>query len=255
MSTVHEILAAAVFLIQIQGNQPVGTATGFFYLKDDAVYLITNRHVLRDEQKGHRPDTLRLRMHADPNDLAKNVDFDLPLYSKGVSLWFTHPIYPNPPIDIAVVTLDQARIKLGHFFRGLSKQNFLPDNLVIGPGEDVMAIGFPRGLSDSTHNLPILRNAMIASAYGVPFQGQPMFLIDANLHPGMSGSAVLTKPKNTWQTKEGATAILTGTPIYLLGVHSATLSSNLPTGVEPLGLGTVWYANLIEEIIATIPHT
>ncbi len=254
MGTVHEILAVAVVLIQIQSNKAVGRATGFFYLKDNTVYLVTNRHVVRDEQKGHRPDILRLRMHVDPNDLAKNVDFDVPLYSNGTPLWFAHPRFPNPRIDIAVVTLDQAVIKSGHFLNTLSKQNFLPENLVIGPGEDVMAIGFPRGLSDSMHNLPILRNAMIASAYGVSFEGQPMFLIDANPHRGMSGSAVLTKPKNTWQTKEGNTSFVTGTLMYLLGVHSATLSIKLSTGVEPLGLGTVWYANLIEEIIAAIPN-
>jgi hypothetical protein len=43
--------------------------------------------------------------------------------------------------------------------------------------------------------------------------------------------------------------MLTGSPTYVLGVHTATLSLNLPSGVEPLELGTVWYAKLIEEVI------
>jgi hypothetical protein len=36
-------------------------------------------------------------------------------------------------------------------------------------------------------------------------------------------------------------------------VHSSTLSVALPTGSEHLGLATVWYAALLEEIIAAIP--
>lgn len=115
-----------------------------------------------------------------------------------------------------------------------------------------MVIGFPRGVSDTVHNLPLIRNAIVASAYGVPFDGNPVFLIDANLHPGMSGSPALTKPKNIWQDNKGNTDILTGSPIYFLGVHSATLSVMLPSGQEPLGLGSVWYGRVIEEIIPGI---
>lgn len=253
MGEVHPIFATAVLLVQLQQGNPVGTASGFFYMRDETVYLVTNRHVVRDEAKNHRPDVLRLRMHQDPANLAKNVDFDVPLYKNGKARWFVHPSYPTPLIDIAVIKVDQQAIKADHFLKALSKENFLPENLILAPGEDVMAVGFPRGLSDTAHNLPILRDAMIASAYGVPFQGQPMFLIDGILHPGTSGSPVITRPKNTWQTKDGNTSIMTGTPMYLLGVHSATLSVTLPSGVEPLSLGAVWYAGLIEEIIDSLP--
>ena len=250
---IHEIFATVVLILQIQGGQPVGTATGFFYLKANEVYLVTNRHVVRDEKKEHRPNILRLRMHKSSDEIGPGIDFDVQLYKNHAPLWFVHPNYPNKKIDIAVVKIDQQAVKSGHFFKGLSSDNFLSDSLVISPGEDVMAIGFPRGLSDTYHNLPILRTAMISSAYGVHFQNQPMFLIDSNLHPGMSGSPVITRPKNTWQKKDGSTAIMTGTPMYFLGVHSATLGVSLSTGEEPLGLGTVWYAKLIEEIISAIP--
>lgn len=37
-------------------------------------YKVTNRHVVRNEQKGHQPHTLSFRMNVDPNNLAKNVD-------------------------------------------------------------------------------------------------------------------------------------------------------------------------------------
>jgi hypothetical protein len=38
------------------------------------------------------------------------------------------------------------------------------------------------------------------SAYPVPFQGNPHFLIDARLHKDTSGSQVITKLKNLMET-------------------------------------------------------
>lgn len=249
MGVINEILAVVILIIQIQSGQPVGTATGFFYVKNDIVYMVTNRHVVLDEEKGIKPDTLRVKLHEDPKDMTKNVDFDIPLYSNDSVKWHVHSDYKTKKIDVAVIEIDQRALRAGHFIKGLSSSNFLPKEYVIQPGEDVMVIGFPRGFSDSTHNLPLVRNAMISSAYGVDFQGSPFFLIDANLHPGMSGSPVITKPKNTWPDDKGNINILTGSPMYFLGVHSATIVLPLSSGKESLGLGTVWYGYLIEEII------
>ena len=69
----------------------------------------------------------------------------------------------------------------------------------------------------------------------------------------MSGSHVLTKPKNIWPDRAGNTNMLTGSPSYFLGVFSATLSLKVSaTQEEALGLGAVWYGKLIEEIIDSI---
>ena len=249
MGVINEILAVVILIIQIQSGQPVGTATGFFYARNDIVYMVTNRHVVLDEEKGIKPDTLRVKLHEDPKDMTKNVDFDIPLYTNDSVKWHVHSDYKTKKIDVAVIEIDQKSLKAGHFIKELSSSNFLPKEFVIQPGEDVMVIGFPRGFSDSTHNLPLVRNAMISSAYSVDFQGSPFFLIDANLHPGMSGSPVITKPKNTWPDDKGNINILTGSPMYFLGVHSATIVLPLSSGKESLGLGTVWYGYLIEEII------
>lgn len=249
MGTINEILAVVALILQIQNGQEVGTATGFFYIKNEVVYLVTNRHVVLDESKKIKPEILRVKLHTNPADISKNVDLDIPLYINGVTKWHVHNDYARRLIDIAVVEIDPKKLKTGYFFKALSASNFLPKKYVIQPGEDVMVIGFPRGLSDSKHNLPLVRNAMISSAYGIDFQGSPFFLVDANLHPGMSGSPVITKPKNAWPDDKGNIDFLTGSPMYFLGVHSATLGIILPTGEEPLGLGTVWYGYLIEEIV------
>lgn len=249
----NELLFVVAIVTMIQGGKPVGTATGFFYHKNDVLYFVTNRHVVRDEAKGLKPDVLRVKLHVDANDLTKNLDRDIPLYVNGRARWHVHPNYAKSPIDVSVIQLDRKALTAGTYLKALNASNFLPDKFLINPGEDIMVIGFPRGLSDSKHNLPLVRNALVSSAYGINFEEAPMFLVDANLHLGMSGSPVLTKPKNIWPDRQGNTNMLTGSPTYFLGVFSATLSVKVSaTQEEALGLGAVWYAKLIEDIIASI---
>jgi S1-C subfamily serine protease len=246
----NELLLVVSLVFQIQNGRPVGTATGFFYLKNETIYFVTNRHVVLDETKAIKPDALRIKVHTDSNDLTKNTDIDIPLYVGTAPRWHVHNDYSSKRIDIAVIELDQQRFKSGLLIKALNSTNFLAKDLKITTGEDVIVMGYPRGLSDSTHNLPIVRNATISSAYGIDFQGSPLFLVDANLYPGMSGSPVMTKPKDVWPDTQGGTRLFTGSPTFFLGVFSATLGVNLPTGQqEQLGLGAVWYGGLIEEII------
>lgn len=100
-----------------------------------------------------------------------------------------------------------------------------------------------------------------------------MFLIDGNLHQGMSGSPVMTKPRTLIPSTTGFT--VSNEPVTaFLGVFSATLSAVIPvkqtnkaaekkdeplkneekmaTKEEALGLGVIWYGDLIEEIIDSI---
>ncbi|MBN4054505.1 trypsin-like peptidase domain-containing protein [Nitrospira defluvii] len=248
-----ELFFVVSLVTMIQSGKPVGTATGFFYEKNDSLYFVTNRHVVVDESKGVKPDILRVRLHTNPDDLTKNADRDVPLYDKGKAKWHVHKEYASKAIDIAVIEIDAKALTSGTFIKVLSASNFLPAEFLINPGEDVMVIGFPRGLSDSLHNLPLTRSALISSAYGIDFEGRQMFLVDSNLHPGMSGSPVMTRPKNVWADKKGNTNLLTGSPTYFVGIFSATLSVNVTaTQQEALGLGAVWYARLIEEIIASM---
>ena len=147
--------------------------------------------------------------------------------------------------------IDKKQIEGKFFVKAWSSATFLPQHYVISPGDDVFVMGFPLGFHDTAHNLPVFRNAMIASAYGVPFQDSQLFLTDANLHPGTSGSPVITKPKNTWVDDKGNVSMVTGTTYYLLGVHSGTYSITTAAGQQiPLGLGAAWYVSLVDDIAA-----
>ena len=231
-------------ITSIQNGQQISIATGFFYARNEDIYLVTNRHVVLDNA---RPDTLRVRLHSDPNDMTRNTDFDIPLSSRQQVRWHDHPDYRANGIDIAVVEVDRQALENGHVFTTLSALHFLHQRFAVLPAEDVMIIGFPEGYSDRLHNLPVIRNAMISSVYGIDFDGEPYFLVDANLHCGMSGSPVITKPKSSWPTNEGIYRYTSGS-VYFLGVLSS--EALYPPGrPQPLGLGHVWYAHLIEEII------
>lgn len=51
-------------------------------------------------------------------------------------------------------------------------------------------VGFPNGLWDNAHNLPIYRRGITASHPEVDFRGKPELLLDIPCFPGSSGSPV-----------------------------------------------------------------
>ncbi len=52
-------------------------------------------------------------------------------------------------------------------------------------------VGFPLGFHDTLHHLPVVRQPVIASSFGLRFQGQGCFLTDARTHRGTSGAPVV----------------------------------------------------------------
>lgn len=63
-----KLIFAVVMIFQVNNNQVIGTATGFFYEYENKTYLITNRHVLEYSTKGNDPKIF-LKLHTDKEDL------------------------------------------------------------------------------------------------------------------------------------------------------------------------------------------
>jgi len=229
----------------------IGVATGFFYTLADRLYFITNRHVVINEDDDHFPDELRLRLHINPNDIRQNADYSVSLYDdKDKPLWLEHPI-GRSEIDVVAIPLNKDQVTSRFFVKAFSASDHIPPNVDVSIGEDVLVLGYPLGFYDCLHNLPIVRNTVMASVYPVPFEGKPIILIDSRLHAGTSGSPVLTKATNLIRYTDGSTAIVNRAASFLVGVHSATLDvrGRDPNSDEPLGLNLVWFASLIPEII------
>lgn len=251
----QNIVPSVSLVILVKTGVPNGTATGFFYKCGQKLFLVTNHHVCLGQSDASQPpllpELLRLRLHTHATDLTQNADYDVPLYAGTSQLWRNPPSCPTA--DIALIELDlhimTHQFRITHW----EANTLLPSNRIIHPGEDIFIMGYPHGFHDSVHNLPVFRNAMVASWFRIPFQGQPLFLTDANLHPGTSGSPVISKPKTAWVDANGNTNFVAGLNYHLLGVHSGTYShvQAWPPVNIPLGLGMAWYSELVEETAAS----
>jgi hypothetical protein len=153
------------------------------------LYLVTNRLVVRDEATCRQPDSIRLLLHKNANDLTVNETFIIPLYIDGIRQWREHPVY-GTNVDVAVITMTDSTMFQTHFIAAFSPDHILTTQETLPPGQSVLIIGFPLGFIDSVHNLPIIRQAVVASDFAHAFKGQPYFLTDARMHPG-----------NQWSTR------------------------------------------------------
>jgi len=219
-----------------EGRKQIGGGTGFFFRHDKQLFLITNRHVLINENTNFFPDKIVIRLNTNSSDLTQSTNQEYMLYDKITDSprW----IELSKDIDLVALPIDDPKECI---FAALGENNLPPKNLIMGLGEQVIVIGYPHGFYDEIHNLPIVRNASIASAYGVPFKNTPVFLIDSNLHPGTSGSPVITVPSNFSSSPDGGFEIHGDKKWYFLGVNSATFGE--------LRLNQIWYADLVLKLV------
>jgi len=217
-------------------------ATGFFYqhtvqqMKREA-YLITNRHVAIDEERSLYPNVFKILIHNSIDMLRSVREVEIPLYDENMNpLWYEHPHIKDA--DIVALNIDEY-IRAGDVIQYWSKDDFPSQGQIIAFGSRVSIIGYPLAFYDDVHNFPIARSGTIASPYGVAFKNQPYFLVDATLHEGTSGSPVII-PRSGVRPKV-KTVFHT-----LLGIHSGGWKVD---DIE-LGLGIVWYPDLIQEIVS-----
>ncbi len=242
-----ELFSVAFIRVLASGKAPsptiVGSATGFFYEEQGRTYLVTNRHVVIKEDTNFYPDTILLTVHTSSADIYACRDVPIPLYdSKTKPVWLEHPKSGD---KVDVVALDFTKHRLpSDVIVPWKSDRLLRSDMVLKAGQELSVIGYPLGFYDSVFNLPIVRDGALASAYPVPFRGQPFFLIDANLHPGTSGGPVVTKSSGIRHTKSGG-MMLGPDQVSLLGVNAGEYNQD---GIS-LGLHQVWYANIIEDII------
>lgn len=220
------------------GNHSLTNASGFFFERDDRLYLVTSRHVLIDEASNHMPDRIEIGLHMDAQNLTQTTVFSMLIYADGRAAWHQGRD-GGGEIDVAVLEIDRGALPEGAIVYAFS-----PDHL---PRFDAVPIdaalciaGFPLGFQDTVHQLPVLRHAAIASPFGVRFQGRGFFLTDARTHRGTSGAPVVMRDADPTE----ATRAL---PWVLLGVHSARMDmGNRDRSVdESLGLNCAWYADIL----------
>lgn len=157
----------------------------------------------------------------------------------GAPLWTRHP-----DRDIAVMQVSAPPA----FARAAIPLDWLVepaelDRWRIGPGDELLTLGFPRGYSANSAGFPIVRVGRIASWPLTPIERFPSFLLDFPVFPGNSGGPVFWTPT----ARRLPDAPPPDHP-FIAGV----LTSEVRPSDEPLGIGIVAHARYVREAIALL---
>ncbi|GBF50428.1 hypothetical protein LPTSP4_19530 [Leptospira ryugenii] len=213
------------------GSQELTKATGFFFVRENRLYLITARHVVLDELTEHRPNNLVINLHIDPENITVTTDFSIPLYRDGQPLW-REAYDSGGRVDVCAIELDRHALGEQAFFEAFHIDQMLGPEDDVEVGTSALIVGFPLGFYDTLHRLPVARHALIASSFGIRFQGFGYFLTDAQMHRGSSGAPVVVKVDYDWQ---------------LIGIHTSRMDMINRDKIEDdhLNLNCAWYANIL----------
>jgi hypothetical protein len=171
------------------------SGTGFFVFLDMEVgepllVVITNKHVIKDGGFAHL--TMNLRNKDGSPNLTQHHTFRIASFDK---LWHLHP---DPDVDLCALPVgnlfkhykEQENVDV--FYSAFTEESMpVPEALYnLQTMEDIVMIGYPNGLYDTTNNRPIFRRGITATSVKLDYCGKPKFLIDTAVFPGSSGSPV-----------------------------------------------------------------
>ncbi len=168
------------------------TATGFFFglQNGSSDVVITSRHAIDGSSYG------LLRLHNDfwrdeRHDVPPTFDIELQNFE---NLWIRHP---DESIDLVALpsnVIDDAAARLGHSAHWMTIESIMVPTaarlIELNAVEDVLMVGYPNGLWDTSHNLPIYCRGITASHPEIDFCGKPELLVDIACFPGSAGSPV-----------------------------------------------------------------
>lgn len=237
---------------------------------ENVYLLVTAAHVIKDAVEGSL-FFLRDEPEAKPLSLSP---YEFHASQSFQEMWFLNS---SPAIDVAVTPLDP----FGPIFDDLKSRNIHLHGLPISEAtaltrsalrdfhsplhqldalEEVIFVGYPTGHFDRTNSLPIVRRGFAASWMQVPFEGQPMFLIDAAVWPGSSGSPVFCLHERVVLRQDAETPlesvgrIMTDETLFFLGMLTDVWPSKLDRQTN-INLGAVLTADAIfdtaDQFLAT----
>lgn len=198
--------------VQVDGG-PLGQGTGFFFHYNFGTnrlvhVIVTNKHVVKGAA------------YIDTFVHTRTQDGSFSEHAMPIRLPLAHCIHhPRDEVDVCI-------IPCGSLFGGdhriqsmqLTEDNIPSEAILEGltAMEDTVMIGYPNGLYDTVHNLPILRRGTTASHPSMDFDGGPVGILDLACFPGSSGSPVVILNEGTFVHKERG--VLSGSRLYFLGI-------------------------------------
>ncbi|MBT9486069.1 MAG: trypsin-like peptidase domain-containing protein [Rubrivivax sp.] len=241
---VDSLLLTAARIGTFEHDRPLTNASGFFFARDERLFLVTSRHVLIDKPTAHHPNRIEIELHTDAQDLARVRGLSVMLYEDGQSVW-KQARDGGGEVDVALLEIDREALPDAALIQAFTPAHLQASDGDVGVGSPLLIVGFPLGFQDTLHHLPVVRQSVIASAFGLRFQGEGYFLTDGRTHRGLSGAPVVMR-----DTSAGGAL-----PWRLLGVHSGRLDMRTRDKAEDetLGLNCAWYADILMTLSRPAP--
>jgi Trypsin-like peptidase domain len=239
----------SIDLIQatVQVEQPLGDGTrtvGTGFLVSDPtpdgkprILLVTANHVFRKMPGAIATIGFRIE-NADGS--WRYAPEPLKIRDGDKELWIHHPdrdlavISISPPPAFAKAAIPEDWLA--------GDDTFAKEGLT--PGDEMMALGFPEGLSANTAGFPIVRTGRVASYPLSPSAAFPTFLLDFNVFPGNSGGPVYVE--NTPHGSAPADSKTNG------GFIAGVLTQQVELNSQNLSIGIVTDAKFVRETLALL---
>jgi hypothetical protein len=233
-----DLIKATVQIEQPLGDGTRTVGTGFLISAPTPdgrprTVLVTANHVLQrmpaeDARVGYRLQAEDGIWRYDPQTLTIRTGNATPMWTR------------HPARDVAVMEIKappefaRAAIPLAWL-----AQDDTFSQYGLGPGDEMMALGFPRGLAANQAGFPILRAGRVASYPLAPSAAFPTFLLDFAVFPGNSGGPVYVA------TRRGGDE---AKPQFIAGL----LTQQVELSGERLEIGIVTHARYIREAVAML---
>lgn len=248
------IMFSTVQITMHEDGGGLSTGTGFLVQAPvpqkpghGVICLVTARHVLR-EGSGKISCKLHCCDPADPTNVNLKASITIEPSVHG-NTFYGHD---DPDVDVAALNMSLLRAQAPDIFwlplTPDSFANFETD--LMAPTMQIMFVGYPAGLHDERNNLPIVRMGHIATLPRVDFDDRPVFLIDAEVFGGSSGSPVLGKIGGGWKLMG---LVVEGYNLKAK-VERAAKKQHL-VARQHLGIGVVFKVKAISEVLEKVIHS
>lgn len=214
--------------IKNQDNYKVGT--GFIVSKNyngkRIDYLVTNNHVIENTEKGYLTFTKK-----DTNEnplVGKTFTLEIENDFEGgfEDIWFKH----QGNVDLCTTPLIPALALAGEnggklFYKPIEEKYFANQGKLeeLYTFQQIGFLGYPNDLFDRKNYLPIFRSGITATPPDIDYDGKPLFIIDASVFGGSSGSPVFVCDEGVHNVRN---SMVMSSRFILLGILSSVYCIN-----------------------------
>jgi hypothetical protein len=242
-----ELMHATVQLEQPLGNGTRTVGTGFLISEtapdgSPRTVLVTANHVFQQmpgqvARIGYRVENPDGSWSYSPQPLQIRD-------AGGHQLWTRHPSR-----DVAAIAISAP----AEFAKAAIPEDYLASDdtftkYQVEAGDELMALGFPRGLAANQAGFPILRSGRIASYPVAPAKIFPTFLLDFSVFPGNSGGPVFMHNEARRSPTDAAQ------PPQDVEFIAGLLTQQVELNNERLEIGIVTHAKYIRETISLLDN-